>query len=213
MIQVHHLNNSRSHRILWLLEELGLDYEVIGYRRDPVTNLAPPELKRIHPLGKSPVVVDDGRVVIESGAIVDYLIQTHGHGRLAPAMGSADWPAYVQWLHFAEGSAMLPLMLGLYCGRIGEAAAPGLPRIKSEVANQLGYLDASLEGRNYLVGTDLTGADIQMSFVLEAARGQLAHFPNLVRYLAALQARPAYGRAVERGGPYDLASIKPRPKD
>lgn len=108
---------------------------------------------------------------------------------------------------------MLPLMLGLYCGRIGEAAAPVLPRIKSEVANHLGYLDASLEGRDFLVGTELTGADVQMSFVLEAARGHLAHFPNLVRYLGTLQARPAYGRAVDRGGPYDLAAVKPRPKD
>jgi glutathione S-transferase len=206
MIQVHHLNNSRSHRILWLLEELGLDYEIVSYRRDPVTSLAPPELKRIHPLGKSPVVVDDGRVVIESGAIIEYLIQTHGHGRLAPAPGSAEWAAYVQWLHFAEGSAMLPLMLGLYCGRIGEAAAPVMPRIKSEVASHLGYLDGALDGREFLVGTDLTGADIQISFVLEAARGTLAHFPNLMRYLAGLQARPAYLRAVERGGPYDMSS-------
>ncbi|HEV2678594.1 MAG TPA: glutathione S-transferase [Aliidongia sp.] len=210
MIQVHHLNNSRSQRILWLLEELGLAYEIIGYQRDPVTNLAPPELKKIHPLGKSPVVVDDGRVVFESGAIVEYLIQAHGAGRLAPAFGSDDWVTYVQWLHFAEGSAMLPLMLGLYCSRIGEAAAPVLPRIKSEVANHLGYLDGALGGRDFLVGTDLTGADVQMSFVLEAARGHLAHFPNLVRYLGSLQARPAYRRAIERGGPYDLV-MKPRP--
>lgn len=208
MIQVHHLNNSRSHRILWLLEELGLDYEVVAYRRDPVTHLAPPELKAIHPLGKSPVVVDGGRVVIESGAIVEYLIQTHGNGRLAPAPGSADWVPYVQWLHFAEGSAMLPLMLGLYCGRIGEAAAPILPRIQSEVANHLGYLDGALTGRDFLVGTDLTGADIQISFVLEAARGALAPYPNLTRYLAGLQARPAYARAVERGGPYAFARPK-----
>jgi glutathione S-transferase len=211
MIQVHHLNNSRSHRILWLLEELGLGYEVIGYQRDPVTSLAPPELKRIHPLGKSPVLVDGGRVVIESGAIIDYLIQTHGRGRLAPATGSDDWVAYIQWLHFAEGSAMLPLMLGLYCGRIGEAAAPVLPRIKSEVANHLGYLDGALDGRDFLVGTELTGADIQTSFVLEAARGALAPFPNLVRYLAGLHARPAYARAVERGGPYDMNGLgKPK---
>jgi len=205
MIQVHHLNNSRSQRILWLLEELGLAYEIVAYRRDPVTNLAPPALKRIHPLGKSPVLVDDGTVVIESGAIVDYLIQRHGQGRLMPAVGSADWVQYIQWLQFAEGSAMLPLMLGLYCGRLGEAAAPILPRIQSEVANHLGYLDGALDGRDFLVGTDLTGADIQTSFVLEAARGALADYPNLVRYLAGLQARPAYQRAIERGGPYAFA--------
>jgi len=208
MIQVHHLNNSRSQRILWLLEELGLDYEIVAYQRDPVTNLAPPELKRIHPLGKSPVLVEDGTVVIESGAIVDYLIQRHGQGRLMPVVGSADWIQYIQWLQFAEGSAMLPLMLGLYCGRLGEAAAPLLPRIKSEVANHLGYLDGALDGRDFLVGSELTGADIQTSFVLEAARGALAEYPNLVRYLAGLQARPAYRRAVERGGPYAFARPK-----
>jgi len=208
MIQVHHLNNSRSQRILWLLEELGLDYEIVAYRRDPVTNLAPPELKRIHPLGKSPVLVDDGKIVIESGAIVDYLIQMYGQGRLMPVVGSADWVQYIQWLQFAEGSAMLPLILGLYCGRIGEAAAPVLPRIKSEVANHLGYLDGALEGRDFLVGAELSGADIQTSFVLDAARGALADYPNLVRYLAGLQARPAYRRAVERGGPYVFARSK-----
>jgi len=208
MIQVHHLNNSRSQRILWLLDELGLDYEIVAYQRDPVTNLAPPELKRIHPLGKSPVLVDDGTVVIESGAIVDYLIQRHGQGRLMPAAGGADWVQYIQWLQFAEGSAMLPLMLGLYCGRLGEAAAPLLPRIKSEVANHLDYLDRALDGRDFLVGSELTGADIQTSFVLEAARGALAEYPNLVRYLAGLQARPAYQRAVARGGPYAFARSK-----
>jgi glutathione S-transferase len=208
MIQVHHLNNSRSQRILWLLEELGLEYEIISYQRDPVTNLAPPELKAIHPLGKSPVLVDDGRVVIESGAIVDYLIQIHGKGRLMPAPGSADWVDYIQWLQFAEGSAMLPLMLSLYAGRLGEASAPLQPRIKSEVANHLGYLDSAVAGRDFLVGTELTGADIQTSFVLEAARGALAPYANLVRYLASLQARPAYQRAVERGGPYAFLRAK-----
>jgi glutathione S-transferase len=213
MIQVHHLNNSRSHRILWLLEELAIDYEIISYRRDPATNLAPPELKRIHPLGKAPVLVDGDRVLIESGAIIDHLIETYGGGRLAPAPGSADRIAYRQWLHFAEGSAMLPLMLRLYCSRLGEAAAPLAPRIDSEVANHLGYLESVLAGRDFLVGNELTGADIQMSFVLEAARGALAQYPELTRYLAALQARPAYGRAVERGGPYALAGIRQRPSN
>jgi len=208
MIQVHHLNNSRSQRILWLLEELGLEYEIVTYQRDPVTNLAPPELKQVHPLGKSPVLVDNGRVVIESGAIVDYLIQIHGQGRLMPAAGSDDWVAYIQWLQFAEGSAMLPLMLGLYCGRLGEASAPLQPRIQSEIANHLGYLDQALAGRDFLVGSELTGADIQTSFVLEAARGALAPYANLVRYLGSLQARPAYRRAVERGGPYAFQRVK-----
>lgn len=141
MIIVHHLNNSRSQRILWLLEELGLPYEIKRYQRDPKTNLAPPELKAINALGKSPVIKDAGKVVIESGAIVDYLIRRHGAGRLQPDPTSADYDQYVQWLHFAEGSAMLPLMLNLYVGRLGDAGAPLHPRIESEVANYLGYLN------------------------------------------------------------------------
>ena len=206
MIIVHHLNESRSQRILWLLEELGLDYDIRHYARNATTRLAPPELQAVHPLGKSPVVEVEGRTLIESGAIVDHLIRRHGGGRLQPAADSADYDDYQQWLHYAEGSAMLPLLLKLYVSRLGEAGAPLAPRIDSELANHLGYVDRSLAGRTWLVGDTLTGADVQMSFVGEAARGLRAQYPNLDAWVRRLQQRPAYRRALERGGPYSMAS-------
>ncbi len=205
MITIHHLNDSRSQRVVWLLEELGTPYEIVHHQRDATTRLAPPELLKVHPLGKSPVVVDDGVTVHESGAIVDYLIRRHGGGRLQPAPGSADHEVYQQWLHYAEGSAMLPLMLRLYVGRLGEGGAPLKPRIDSELANHLGFVDRSLEGREFLVGESLTGADIQMSFVAEAARDLRAQYPAMDAWVRRLWARPAYQRALVRGGPYALA--------
>src|SRR5689334_24064944 len=149
MLVVHHLNDSRSQRILWLLEELGAPYEIKHYQRDATTRLAPPELKAVSPLGKSPVVTDGDLTIIESGAIVDYIQRTYGNGRLAPAQGRADYEAYNQWLHYSEGSAMLPLMLALYVGRLGEAGAPLAPRIESETANHLGYVEASLRSEEH----------------------------------------------------------------
>ncbi|MDF3200395.1 glutathione S-transferase [Pseudomonas sp. 1912-s] len=207
MIIVHHLNNSRSQRILWLLEELGLPYEIKRYQRDPKTNLAPPELKAINALGKSPVIEDGAQVVIESGAIIDYLIRRHGHGHLQPDPATATYDKYVQWLHFAEGSAMLPLMLNLYVGRLGDAGAPLHPRIESEVANHLGYLDNALGRSPYLVGEELTGADIQMSFIGEIARaqGKLQAYPNVAAWVQRFQERPAYRKALEQGGEYAFA--------
>lgn len=206
MLKLHHLVNSRSQRILWLLEELGLDYELVTYPRDPKTNFAPAELKAIHPLGKSPLLEDDGRVLAESGAIIDSVVRRHGQGRLAPAPDSAEYDAYVHWLHYAEGSAMLPLILGVYMGRLGEAGAPLKPRISSEVTNHLGYISGALGERDYLVGNDFSAADIQVSFVLEVARstGALESFPNLGAYLERLHSRPAYQRALQRGGPLDM---------
>lgn len=206
MIVVHHLNDSRSQRILWLLEELGAPYEIKRYQRDATTRLAPPELKAVHPLGKSPVISDGDRVVHESGAIVDYLIRRHGGGRLAPALGSDAYETYNQWLHYAEGSAMLPLMLQLYAGRLGEAAAPLQPRIESETANHLGYIDGALAGKEWLLG-DLTGADINLSFVGEIAGvyGRLEQFPNIKAWVQRFQARPAYKAALEKGGAYSFA--------
>ena len=206
MIVVHHLNDSRSQRVLWLLEELGAPYEIRHYARNTTTRLAPPELLAVHPLGKSPVIEEDGLTVIESGAIVDYLVRHHGGGRLQPAAGTRDFEVYSQWLHYAEGSAMLPLMLKLYTGRLGDAAAPLNPRIESELANHLGYVERSLQGRDWLVGDSLSGADIQMSFVGEAARGLRAQYPAMDAWVRRCQARPAYQRALERGGPYTLAS-------
>lgn len=206
MIVVHHLNDSRSQRVLWLLEELELPYQIKRYQRDAQTRLAPPELQQVHPLGKSPVLVDDGQTVFESGAIVDYLVRHHGDGKLQPSVGWPEYETYQQWLHYAEGSAMLPLMLKLYVARLGEAGAPLAPRIDSEIANHLGFVNASLAGRDWLVGDHLTGADIQMSFVGEAARGLRAQFPNIDAWVKRFQARPAYRRALDRGGPYALAS-------
>ena len=207
MMIVHHLNNSRSQRILWLLEELGLPYALKRYQRDPKTNLAPPELKAINALGKSPVLEDGSRVVIESGAIVDYLIRRHGQGRLQPDPATAAYDSYVQWLHFAEGSAMLPLMLALYTGRLGDAAAPLQPRITSELDNYFSYMNSLVEKGGYLMGKEFSAADIENSFVLEAGkvRGFLANYPNLLDLLARLQARPAYKAALEKGGTYAFA--------
>jgi len=207
MITVHHLNNSRSQRILWLLEELGLPYEIKRYQRDPKSNLAPPELKAINPLGKSPVIEDGPHVLIESGAIVDYLIRRHGNGKLQPDPASATYDEYVQWLHFAEGSAILPLMLNLYVGRLGDAGAPLLPRIESELDNYLGYLNNALSLTPYLVGEELSGADIQMSFIGEFAKaqGKIGPYPQLAAWVERLQARPAYKKAITRGGEYAFA--------
>jgi glutathione S-transferase len=204
VIEVHHLNNSRSQRILWLLEELELPYEIVHYQRDPQTNLAPESLKKIHPLGKSPVVKDGETVVIESGAILEYLVRQYGNGRLAPPESSRDFVRYLQFLHYAEGSAMLPVMLRLYVGRLGDAAAPLAPRIASEIENHMGWLNAELANRDWFVGDELTAADIQLSFVIQATRllYGLDHFPNLAKFLERIHARPAYKRSLERGGPY-----------
>jgi len=208
MIVVHHLNNSRSQRILWALEELAISYEIKLYQRDAQTNLAPPELTKVHRLGKSPVITDGNRTLIESGAIIDYLIRRYGKGRLQPAPESPEYDEYQQWLHYAEGSAMLPMMLNLYVGRLGEAGAPLRPRIEGEIANHLGYVDGALAGKQFLVGNALTGADIQMSFVGEVAGafGKRAAYPNLDAWTKRLHERPAYKKALEKGGAYAYAN-------
>jgi len=207
MLTLHHLNDSRSQRILWLLEELGMPYEMKRYQRDATTRLAPPELTAVHPLGKSPVITDGAIKIAESGAIVDYLIRSYGKGAMMPAMGTADYEAYNEWLHYSEGSAMLPLMLNLYVSRLKEAGAPLHPRIDSEIANHLGYVDGVLKGREYFIGNSLTGADIQMSFVGEMAKvfNKLEPLPNLGAWLARMHARPAFQRSVEKGGAYRFA--------
>lgn len=205
MIVVHHLNDSRSQRILWLLEELGLPYEIARYDRDAATRLAPAELKAVHPLGKSPVVTDEGRTINESGAIIDYIVRRHANGRLAPDPASADYDTYQQWLHYSEGSAMLPLMLFMYVGRLGEAGAPLHPRLESEIANHMGYVEQSLAGKDWLMG-EFSAADIQMSFVGEVlgAFGRLDRYPNIAAWVKRFQARPAYRAALEKGGPYNM---------
>jgi glutathione S-transferase len=208
MLAVHHLNDSRSQRILWLLEELGVPYEIKPYQRDAQTRLAPPELKKVHPLGKSPVITDGGKTIIESGAIIDYIIRRYGKGRMQPAPETAAYDEYVQWMHYAEGSAMLPLMLNLYAARLGDAAAPLMPRIEGEIASHLAYIDGALKGRQFIVGDTLSGADIQMSFVGEVAGafGKRAQYPNLDAWTKRLHDRPAYKKAIEKGGAYNLAN-------
>ena len=208
MLTVHHLNNSRSQRILWLLEELAIPYRIEKYQRLSPIPLAPPELKKVHPLGKSPVITDGGNTIAESGAIVEYILDRYGNGRLRPDRTSDDHVRYIEWMHYAEGSAMLPFLLHLYAGYLGDGAAPLRPRIDSEIVNHLSYVEKAVKGREFIVGNELTGADIQIAFVLEAAQasGLLKGYPALETYLARLQARPAYKRAVEKGGAYDLAA-------
>jgi glutathione S-transferase len=208
MLTLHHLNDSRSQRILWLLEELSAPYEIKRYQRNATTRLAPPELSAVHPLGKSPVITDGDVAIAESGAIVDYIIRRYGKGGMMPAIGSAEYEAYNEWLHYAEGSAMLPLMLNLYVGRLKQAGAPLHPRIDSEIANHLGYADRALQDREFFVGRSLTGADIQMSFVGEMAKvfDRLAPFPSLGAWLSRMHARPAFQRSIEKGGAYRFAT-------
>jgi glutathione S-transferase len=202
MIEVHHLNASRSRRVTWLLEELQLEYKLVKYQRDPETHFAPPELTAVHPLGKAPVIRDDGQVIFESGAIVDYLIRRYGNGRLCPEYGTPEFDRYSQLLHYAEGSAILPLMLRVYTVRLGEGAASLQPRIQSELDNHLGFLDRELVGREYFVGNELTGADIQLSFVAQTGLAFCGRdaFPNLTSFVDRIEARAAYKRAMEKGG-------------
>lgn len=206
-IIVHHLEESRSQRILWLLEELGAEYEVKRYERNPQTRLAPPELKQIHPLGKSPVIEANGKVLAESAAIIEVLSENEAFGALAVPPGDPARFDYLYWLHFAEGSAMLPLLLKLYVGLLGENGAPLMQmRVDPEIDNHFGFINAHLEGKDYFAADRFTAADIQMSFVLDAGnnRGGLDRYPNMVRVRKLQQARPAYQKALEKGGPYKM---------
>jgi glutathione S-transferase len=223
MITVHHLNNSRSQRVLWLLEELGLPYEVKRYQRDPATMLAPPELRKVHPLGKSPVITDGSLTIAESGAVVDYLVETYGGGRLIPPAGTPERLRHRYWMHYAEGSAMPPLLLKLVFDRVEKGPAPFFVRpviravaqrvkrafIEPQIALHLDYLEGELAKSAWFAGEEITSADIQMSFPLEGAvaRGGLdARRPRLMAFLERIHARPAYRRALERGGEFRLGS-------
>ncbi|HUT48350.1 MAG TPA: glutathione S-transferase [Alphaproteobacteria bacterium] len=220
-IIVHHLNNSRSQRVLWLLEELGLDYAVERYERDPETMRAPAALRQVHPLGKAPVVTDGDLVLAETGAIIEYLVEKYGTGRLAPAPGTPERLRYTYWLHYAEGSAMPPLLLKLIFSRIEHGPVPFFVRpfakaiarkaqsmvVDPQLALHLDYLEAEIAKAPWFAGDEFSAADIQMSFPLEgaAARGGLdASRPRLMDFLDRIHARPAYARALERGGPYTL---------
>ena len=201
---VHHLNNSRSQRVLWALEELGPPYAIKHYQRDAVTNLAPPELKAVHPLGKSPLLEDEGVIIEESGAIIQYLLDKYGQGQFQPAPDTPEALRHLQWMHFAEGSAMTPILLQLYTSRLGDAAAPLAPRISEQLASQFGYLESELRPSGHFVGDDLTGADMMLSFPAEIAvmQGQGATYPKLAKFVAAIHARPAWQAAREKGGAY-----------
>jgi glutathione S-transferase len=225
MITVHHLKNSRSQRVLWLLEELGVAYEVKRYERDAKTMLAPPALLAVHPLGKSPVIVDGTVTVAESGAVVEYLIERYGEGRLIPPAGSADRRRYTYWLHYAEGSAMPPLLLKLIFDRVANAPAPwpisAIARriagtvqssfIGPQLKKHLDYMEAELAAHTWFAGEEFTAADVQMSFPLEAAAaraGLNASRPHLAAFLERIHARDAYKRALERGGPYSYSVLR-----
>jgi glutathione S-transferase len=221
MIVVHHLNNSRSQRVLWLLEELGLDYEVRRHQRNAKTMLAPPELRAVHPLGKSPVIEDAGQVLAESGAIVEYLAERYGEGRLVPPPGTPERLRYRYWLHFAEGTAQPPLLLKLLFDRLDKGPMPFFVRpvaraiaqrakdtfIQPNIDRNLDFMERELEKSEWFAGAGFSAADVQMSFPLEAAvvRGGLdAKRPRLMGFLERIHARPAYRRAIEKGGAYAL---------
>ncbi len=208
MIRVHHLNNSRSHRVLWLLEELNIPYEIVAYQRDPATMLAPPALTAIHPLGKSPVIEDGALVLAESGAILEYLVGKYGDGKLAAPVGTLEHVRYLHWFHYAEGSAMTPLLLKLYFTRVVPAPEPVLDRVNSQIAAHLDYMDSALVSSPYFAGAEFTAADIQISFpvIAAASRGGLNESrPHLWRWFTDIQQRPAFLRANERGGALKLS--------
>ena len=221
MIVLHHLDNSRSQRVLWLLEELGLPYELRIYKRDKQTMLAPPELRQVHPLGKSPVITDGDVTVAESGAIVEYLLDTYGQGLLRPAAGTAERRRFTYWLHFAEGSAMSPLLMKLVFDQIRKAKMPFFAKpiargiadkvtasfIAPNLEAQQRFMESELASRPWFAGDEFSAADVQMSFAIEAAaaRGGLdQRFPKLQDWLARIHARPAYQRALDKGGAYSI---------
>lgn len=221
MIIVHHLENSRSQRVLWLLEELGVDYDIKRYARDTKTSLAPPELKRIHPLGKSPVITDGDLTIAESGAITEYLIDTYGQGQFKPRPGSEEARRNTYWMHYAEGTLMPLMMMSLIFNRVEQApllVRPIAKAISGQVKkaylrpntnNNLAFIETELAEHSWFSGEELTGADFQMIFPLEAAavRANLGeHYPSIKAYIDRVHARPAYQRGLERGGPYQLMS-------
>lgn len=220
MIIVHHLNNSRSQRILWLLEELGLEYKIEFYERDKKTMLAPESLRAVHPLGRSPVLVDGKETVAESGAIIEFLLEKYGEGRLRPKAGTAAARKFTFWMHYAEGSAMPPLVLKLVFDQVEKA--PLLVRpvakmiskavkfsfINPEIKNHLSFMEAELEKSDWFCGEEFSAADIQMSFPLEAAAGRAGlKSPRLTAFLEKIHARPAYKRALKKGGSYSLSGM------
>jgi glutathione S-transferase len=219
MLIVHHLERSRSHRILWLLEELQIPYEMVVYKRDPTTQLAPPEMKRVHPLGKSPIVTDDDLVLAESGAIIEHLVERYGGGRFAPPIGAPERVRYSFWMHFAEGSVMPPLTLNLvmrilptkvpfYVRPIARSISDGVLKdvLQPQHRNQFGFIESELARAPFLLGTEFSAADIQMTYplVVAATRVDMTPYPGIRAFVERMKARPAYQRAIEKGGPVEL---------
>lgn len=221
MIVVHHLNHSRSQRVLWLLEELGVPYRIQRYERDAKTMLAPPELMKVHPLGKSPVITDGKLTVAESGAIIEYLVERYGEGALAPAVGTPERLRYRYWLHYAEGSLMSPLLMKLVFDQVEKAPMPFFAKpiakaisakvkggfVTPNIERHLDYLEAELKNTDWFAGSEFSAADVQMSFPLEAAAARAGldnSRPRLMAWLERIHARPAYHRALEKGGPFEI---------
>jgi glutathione S-transferase len=208
MIEVHHLNNSRSQRVLWMLEELGVEYSVVRYERDPKTMFAPPELKKVHPLGRSPVIRDGDFVLAESGAILEYLVERYGGGRFVPQRGTREYETCRYWMHYAEGSLMMQLLVKLYLDRVGEPAKTLLERVNGVIRMHLAHIEDALGSSQFLTGSALTMADVQMSFPLEVSvtQGMLGEAqPQLKALLHRMHERPAYKTALQKGGPYAYA--------
>ena len=206
MLKLHHLKYSRSTRIIWLMEELGLPYELVSYDRDPATFRAPDSLLNSNPLGKAPTIEDGDLVIFESGAIIEYVVETYGNGRLAPAKGERERAKFLEWLHFAEGSAMLWVVVVLLGKMTGDTSGGVQDFVRPELEKTLNYLASALASNDYLLASCFSAADIQMSYVIEAARmgGMLDGQPGLTAYLERLEQRPAYRRAIEKGGPVAL---------
>ena len=220
MLTVHHLYSSRSQRVLWMLEELGVEYDLRRYERNRETMLAPPELRAVHPLGKSPVVTDGTMTLAESGAILEYLVERYGNGKFAPPPGTPERLRYTYWMHYAEGSAMPPLLLKLVAQRIAGAPVPFFVKpvarkiaaslqtsfVDPQLSLHFGYIADELKATGWFAGADFTAADVQMSFPLEAGvqRADASRYPAVAAFLERIHARPAYQRALERGGRYDL---------
>ncbi|MDJ0909631.1 MAG: glutathione S-transferase [Woeseiaceae bacterium] len=224
MLTVHHLEHSRSQRILWLLEELGVDYEIKAYKRDPETSLAPPDMRDVHPLGKAPMISDGDITIAESGAIIEYLMDTYDDGTLRPAAGTPERRMWTYWLHYAEGSFMPLMILSLIIGRIETAKMPFFVKpiargiagkvrqgyLDQNVKRHLDWMESTLKESTWFTGENLTAADIQMSFALEAAEVRTdlnSEYPKLAEFLERIRARPAYQRALEKGGPYKLLGM------
>lgn len=221
MIVVHHLNHSRSQRVLWLLEELGVPYRIERYERDTKTMLAPPALQKVHPLGKSPVITDGELTVAESGAIIEYLVERYGEGRFSPAVGTPEQLRYRYWLHYAEGSLMPPLLMKLVFDQVEKAPMPFFVKpiakaisakvkasfISPNIERHLDYLEAELKDADWFAGKAFSAADVQLSFPLEAAAARAGldnRRPRLMAWLERIHARPAYHRAMEKGGPFEI---------